>query len=124
PKSSLFVLQTFSATNHPFFFTTADRPLLFSTADHAFFFSCSQLFVRLQRHRPAVLLQYCHLSTRFQPMKEKDGSFCSTRNMFLACSGHWIICGSTRALVWIVNIGHFHDPSHGGVLGGAIHDFK
>ncbi|KAJ1430380.1 P-type ATPase [Sesbania bispinosa] len=24
-------------------------------------------------------------------------------------------------LVWIVNIGHFHDPSHGGFLRGAIH---
>ncbi|KAL4034345.1 hypothetical protein IC575_007479 [Cucumis melo] len=28
------------------------------------------------------------------------------------------------ALVWIVNIGHFRDPSHGGVLSGAIHYFK
>ncbi|KAK4277395.1 hypothetical protein QN277_015400 [Acacia crassicarpa] len=27
-------------------------------------------------------------------------------------------------LVWIVNIGHFHDPSHGGSLQGAIHYFK
>ncbi|XP_038886243.1 calcium-transporting ATPase 3, endoplasmic reticulum-type isoform X1 [Benincasa hispida] len=27
-------------------------------------------------------------------------------------------------LVWIVNIGHFRDPSHGGVLSGAIHYFK
>ncbi|KAJ9166349.1 hypothetical protein P3X46_021121 [Hevea brasiliensis] len=27
-------------------------------------------------------------------------------------------------LVWIVNIGHFHDPSHGGFLRGAIHYFK
>ncbi|KAG7020613.1 Calcium-transporting ATPase 3, endoplasmic reticulum-type [Cucurbita argyrosperma subsp. argyrosperma] len=28
------------------------------------------------------------------------------------------------ALVWIVNIGHFRDPSHGGILSGAIHYFK
>lgn len=27
-------------------------------------------------------------------------------------------------LVWIVNIGHFRDPSHGGFLRGAIHYFK
>ncbi|KAF7830531.1 calcium-transporting ATPase 3, endoplasmic reticulum-type [Senna tora] len=27
-------------------------------------------------------------------------------------------------LVWIVNIGHFRDPSHGGFLSGAIHYFK
>ncbi|XP_024930288.3 calcium-transporting ATPase 3, endoplasmic reticulum-type isoform X4 [Ziziphus jujuba] len=27
-------------------------------------------------------------------------------------------------LVWIVNIGHFRDPSHGGFLLGAIHYFK
>ncbi|OAY62961.1 Calcium-transporting ATPase 3, endoplasmic reticulum-type [Ananas comosus] len=27
-------------------------------------------------------------------------------------------------LVWVVNIGHFHDPSHGGYLRGAIHYFK
>ncbi|KAL4181762.1 hypothetical protein AMTRI_Chr12g239000 [Amborella trichopoda] len=27
-------------------------------------------------------------------------------------------------LVWVVNIGHFHDPSHGGFLRGAIHYFK
>ncbi|CAN6682292.1 unnamed protein product [Malus baccata var. baccata] len=27
-------------------------------------------------------------------------------------------------LVWIVNIGHFHDPAHGGFLRGAIHYFK
>lgn len=27
-------------------------------------------------------------------------------------------------LVWIVNIGHFRDPSHGGFLQGAIHYFK
>ncbi|XP_042507926.1 calcium-transporting ATPase 3, endoplasmic reticulum-type [Macadamia integrifolia] len=27
-------------------------------------------------------------------------------------------------LVWVVNIGHFHDPSHGGFLQGAIHYFK
>ncbi|KAL2346493.1 hypothetical protein Fmac_000493 [Flemingia macrophylla] len=27
-------------------------------------------------------------------------------------------------LVWIVNIGHFRDPSHGGFLHGAIHYFK
>ncbi|KAM7255629.1 hypothetical protein ACFE04_008527 [Oxalis oulophora] len=27
-------------------------------------------------------------------------------------------------LVWIVNIGHFRDPAHGGVVQGAIHYFK
>ncbi|XP_077219850.1 endoplasmic reticulum-type calcium-transporting ATPase 3 isoform X2 [Tasmannia lanceolata] len=27
-------------------------------------------------------------------------------------------------LVWVVNIGHFHDPSHGGFMRGAIHYFK
>ncbi|KAL1806157.1 hypothetical protein ACET3Z_029225 [Daucus carota] len=27
-------------------------------------------------------------------------------------------------LVWIVNIGHFRDPAHGGILQGAIHYFK
>ncbi|KAF8410248.1 hypothetical protein HHK36_002773 [Tetracentron sinense] len=27
-------------------------------------------------------------------------------------------------LVWIVNIGHFRDPSHGGFMRGAIHYFK
>ena len=27
-------------------------------------------------------------------------------------------------LIWVVNIGHFHDPTHGGILRGAIHYFK
>ncbi|GAB2293758.1 Calcium-transporting ATPase 3, endoplasmic reticulum-type [Dionaea muscipula] len=27
-------------------------------------------------------------------------------------------------LVWVVNIGHFHDPAHGGFFRGAIHYFK
>ncbi|KAK1398323.1 hypothetical protein POM88_008186 [Heracleum sosnowskyi] len=27
-------------------------------------------------------------------------------------------------LVWIVNIGHFRDPAHRGILQGAIHYFK
>lgn len=27
-------------------------------------------------------------------------------------------------LVWVVNIGHFRDPSHGGFVRGAIHYFK
>ncbi|GMH29649.1 hypothetical protein Nepgr_031492 [Nepenthes gracilis] len=27
-------------------------------------------------------------------------------------------------LLWLVNIGHFHDPSHGGFFQGALHYFK
>ncbi|CAL5360625.1 unnamed protein product [Camellia sinensis] len=27
-------------------------------------------------------------------------------------------------MVWLVNIGHFRDPAHGGFLQGAIHYFK
>ena len=27
-------------------------------------------------------------------------------------------------LVWVLNINHFHDPTHGGILRGAIHYFE
>ncbi|KAH7523744.1 hypothetical protein FEM48_Zijuj06G0044500 [Ziziphus jujuba var. spinosa] len=39
------------------------------------------------------------------------------------CHGNIVIAGIC-VLVWIVNIGHFRDPSHGGFLLGAIHYFK
>ncbi|CAI0450476.1 unnamed protein product [Linum tenue] len=56
-----------------------------------------------------------HTDDEATPLKKKLDEFGS----FLAK----VIAGICM-LVWIVNIGHFRDPAHGGFFGGAIHYFK